>query len=191
MPFKNADGLKSFFSLQNIELENIKKDAEAIPKKSKMLSRVTDPDLVSCIEDSIAFKIHGAYTGIENFLENVAKEFDQYIPDGKNWHAQLLTQMASPVGDRGAILSEGTRLLLNELRSFRHFIRNDYGAVLDGERVVELGAVAINALNLLSLDLSRFEQECFSDENDGDGDGAGGGAAGGPPPRNRGMSGPK
>lgn len=80
-----------------------------------------------------------------------------------NWHAKLIAQMSVPLGGREAVVSHATRLGLNELRSSRHFLRNDYGAVLDQERIVELGKVAVTIIESFEQDWKCFKARCFGE----------------------------
>jgi len=170
MPLKNTEGLKSFFIVQSAELAEVKASAASIPRKITLLDQVESQELKDCIRDSIAFKIHGIYTALESIFQNVAKELDGYIPSGETWHFQLLSQMGRKINDRDQVISQETGHLLNELRSFRHFIRNDYGAELNISRVIELAAIAENALNKFSIDWECFQKNCFDNKNPASGE---------------------
>lgn len=52
---------------------------------------------------------------------------DGALPQGINWHQELLSQMALEIPSvRPAIISEKTRDLLEPYRGFRHVVRNVY-----------------------------------------------------------------
>ncbi|MFZ4538897.1 hypothetical protein [Propionivibrio sp.] len=165
MAIKSAEGIRTFFALQSLEVDSIKTESRKIPGKSDWLITHQDSDLAESICDSIALKIHGIYTGIESVLKNTAKEFDGYIPEGDNWHSKLLVQMSVQIGDRNAVVSQVTKDGLNNLRSFRHFLRNDYGAVLDQTRIVELGKVAVTTIELFERDWVGFQAECLGENS--------------------------
>jgi hypothetical protein len=181
MPIKNINGLTTFFSLREIELAEVKKASDSIPGKRELLMQYSEAAIVDCIQDSIAFKIHAVYTGLESIFQNIAKEIDGYVPSGDSWHKELLVLMANPLKDRSAVITNETFLALSELRSFRHVIRSDYGAILDLSRVLELSDIASDALTSFTRDWKVFMAKCIEpDEKNDGGDGTGGGAAGGP-----------
>lgn len=83
------------------------------------------------------------YSGCERLAERVAISLDGGLPQGRNWHEQLLQQMAAPGGPTGGPQRPPLwdSALLNELetyRRFRHRARHLYNVNLDGARVLEL-----------------------------------------------------
>lgn len=77
--------------------------------------------------DGVALNLHGLYSGFERIFTLIAETVDDNLPDGENWHELLLKQMMSEVpGVRPAIISTETGHLLDELRRFRHVVRNVY-----------------------------------------------------------------
>jgi hypothetical protein len=57
----------------------------------------------------------------------VASAVDGSVPQGVNWHQELLIQMALQIPNiRPAVISEKTRERLNPYRGFRHVVRNIY-----------------------------------------------------------------
>lgn len=46
---------------------------------------------------TIAFTLHGAYTGIEDVLSDVARAVDGSVPQGERSHQALLDQMRAPL----------------------------------------------------------------------------------------------
>jgi hypothetical protein len=44
--------------------------------------------------DSVALNIHSFYSGLEKIFEKVASAVDGSVPQGVNWHHELLNQMA-------------------------------------------------------------------------------------------------
>ena len=70
--------------------------------------------------DSVALNLHGFYAGLERLFELIASNIDGQMPQGANWHQLLLKQMAIEVNSfRPAVLSEGSRDLLDQYRGFR------------------------------------------------------------------------
>lgn len=76
--------------------------------------------------ESVALNLHSLYSGLERLFELVAKQVDQSLPDGEMWHRDLLTQMAAEQSVRPAVISQESAQALDELRRFRHLVRNVY-----------------------------------------------------------------
>lgn len=77
--------------------------------------------------DSVALNIHSFYSGLERVFEKIASAVDDSIPQGVNWHQELLNQMALEIPNvRPAVISEKTRHQLDTYRGFRHVVRNAY-----------------------------------------------------------------
>ncbi|WP_369769939.1 hypothetical protein [Gloeocapsa sp. PCC 73106] len=65
----------------------------------------------------MALNLHGIYTGLERIFEVIATEIDLILPTGDKWHRDLLDQMAIEITTvRKAVITEETRLILDELR---------------------------------------------------------------------------
>ncbi|NJN20735.1 MAG: nucleotidyltransferase domain-containing protein [Leptolyngbya sp. RL_3_1] len=87
--------------------------------------------------------IEDFYSGCERLAERVAIALDGGLPQGRNWHEQLLQQMAAPGGQTGSQQRPPlwNSTLLKELetyRRFRHRARHLYSVNLDGGRVLDL-----------------------------------------------------
>lgn len=106
--------------------------------------------------DSAAFNIQVFYTAAEKIMQRIAEELDGFLPHGKEWHKDLIVQMASGIGIRPPVLSEDTADMLDELRAFRHATRNIYPFKLDTFRVAEMCVLAEKCLELFEADLERF-----------------------------------
>ena len=77
--------------------------------------------------DSVALNLHGFYSCIERLFELIARNIDESIPAGENWHQELLRQMVTEIKlVRPAVLSRDTYDRLDEYRGFRHVVRNVY-----------------------------------------------------------------
>jgi hypothetical protein len=83
--------------------------------------------------------LHDFYTGIEKIFENIAKEIDQRVPMGEEWHSELLHQMTLDIpGLRPPVISTQTEKKLREYLGFRHLFRKRYGFELDWEKMKRL-----------------------------------------------------
>ena len=93
---------------------------------------------------ALASYITDFYMGCERISERVVIALDGGIPEGSNWHEQLLRQVAdsreADLGEkRRPPLWQGSLLLdLNEYRKFRHFDRHRYKLELKNDRVLDL-----------------------------------------------------
>jgi hypothetical protein len=77
--------------------------------------------------DSVALNIHSFYSGLERVFEKISSSVDGSLPQGINWHQELLNQMALEIPNvRPAVISERTRKQLDNYRGFRHVVRNVY-----------------------------------------------------------------
>ena len=77
--------------------------------------------------DSVALNIHSFYSGLERIFEKISSAVDGSLPQGINWHQELLNQMALEIPNvRPAVISENTRKQLDTYRGFRHVVRNLY-----------------------------------------------------------------
>jgi len=106
--------------------------------------------------DSVALNLHGFYSGVESLLLEVARHIDRSIPEGPDWHAQLLSQMSTEGQGRPAMLSSAHKATLDELRRFRHLVRNVYAFNLNPERVEPLVAHLGREWPSIKAELSAF-----------------------------------
>lgn len=107
--------------------------------------------------ESVAYQLHNLYNAVEDLFRLVAAHFENQVEHFGRWHTVLLRRMRQEVeGMRPAFLSEESYVLLNGLRSFRHFFRHAYAVP------VEYAHVQINLENarrlrpLLQQDVERF-----------------------------------
>ncbi len=112
-----------------------------------------DPDYL----DGVALNLHAFYTGVERILESIAREVDRAVPEGPDWHRDLLLQMAGPVNRiRPTALREDTRACLEAYRGFRHVVRNIYAFSLDPVRVNRLAEELAECYRHVARDLGDF-----------------------------------
>ncbi len=89
--------------------------------------------------DGVALNLHGYYSGVEHIFEDIARTVEDSIPSGANWHSELLIQMSGEIrGLRPPVISQSTRIALDEFRALRHIIRNVYALNLRPARLNEL-----------------------------------------------------
>ncbi len=103
--------------------------------------------------DGVALNLHGFYSGLEHIFEKIASIIDENIPNGTNWHQELMRQMNIEVpGVRPAVISAELRSALEEYLGFRHVVRNVYTYQLNPEKLEPL-------ILLLQKTFSRVKRE--------------------------------
>ena len=110
-------------------------------------------------EDGTAagLNLHGFYAGVERIFEDIARTSEGAVPAGATWHQDLLMQMSAEVaGIRPAVVAQETRQRLDDLRGFRHLIRNAYTLNLRPARVRELTAELHQCYQNVERDLGNF-----------------------------------
>jgi hypothetical protein len=100
-------------------------------------NRSKDPDVDQGVYiDSLALNLHGFYSGLERLFKLIARHVDKRTPSGDLWHRDLLRQMSHDDEDhRPAVISTRSVSTLDELRRFRHLVRNVYTFNLMPEKV--------------------------------------------------------
>lgn len=107
--------------------------AKAVEIYNKGLRMSEDQDVYL---GAAAMCIHGYYTGLEKLFLQIARRLGEATPAGEESHKQLLEQMARPAdGLRPAIIQMDTLEALDEIRRFRHLVRNIYVMNLDPVRM--------------------------------------------------------
>ena len=107
--------------------------------------------------DSVALNLHGFYSGVERLFEKIACSIDGSMPEGANWHQELLNHMSIEVpGVRPAVISTELKEKLEEYRGFRHVVRNVYTYHLDSAKVKPLVKNIGRVRKKLEKELSAF-----------------------------------
>lgn len=120
---------------------------------------------IGAIYAGIALHIQSFYTAIEMVLKNTLNKIDGVVPDGDAWHAQLLKQASRSNDHRNALISKVTFEGLNELRGFRHIVRNLYGSPLKRDRVSEIAEIAQSLKSSFIQDWNSFKSN-FESKNE-------------------------
>ena len=101
--------------------------------------------------------IDAGRTAAKELLLRIALEMNGGAPAGDDWHTKPLSQMAKAVPKlRSAVIGRETRGLLDELRRFRHRIRQAYDEELDWAKMEPLLATVTSAHTSLIHDLEEF-----------------------------------
>jgi hypothetical protein len=150
----DKDSLKK---LIEIEIENLER---LVNENTVLTDRFTDkPDF---IETRAAGSIlHDFYCAVEKIFKRITVYINNDLPDGEDWHIELLLQMASPIEKtRVAIISRELLEKLKEYLRFRHLFRNIYGFELNWERFKDLSLSLSAVLDELKDNLNRFIDAC-------------------------------
>lgn len=127
--------------------------------EQRIASARKDPEEADAYIESAALHLQSFYTAVEQILTRIAENINGSLPGGETWHADLLRQMTYEIpGLRPAILRLETHDLLDELRGFRHRVRNIYTFRLNPERVTSLAGDLPQTYAALSQDLKIFIQ---------------------------------
>jgi hypothetical protein len=140
-------------------LDKAAAEAERAKRAAARLARAPKDALDQWIHlTAIASGIEHAYSGMEQAFKVVAGEIDGAVPATEDWHARLCSLMFMPVpGRRPAVLPEALRADLDELRAFRHRVRNLYGSELIAAVVMEKAARAPSLVSKVRRAFAAFE----------------------------------
>jgi len=117
--------------------------------------------------ESIAYQIHNLYNAVEDLLKFVAAHFENNIADASRWHTELLRRMSQEIsGVRPALLSKECFLLINSIRSFRHFFRHAYNVPVDSDLLQVNLNKARQIFPCLVQDVNRFLQQLKQEDED-------------------------
>ena len=107
--------------------------------------------------------VEHAYSGLEQAFKIIAAEIDGAVPAGEDWHARLCALMFTPIpGRRPAVLPAALRADLDDLRAFRHRVRNLYGSELNIDVVKQKAVHAPVILAKVRRALRVFESAVTS-----------------------------
>lgn len=83
--------------------------------------------------------LHDYYCGVEKIFKRIAINIDESLPQGLDWHKQLLNQIGNAFENkRNAVIDEKITVMLKEYLTFRHLFRNIYGFKLSWEKIEPL-----------------------------------------------------
>jgi hypothetical protein len=144
------------------ELDNVRRlAAEAEEWQSSLESW---PDIVRV--RTAGGILHDFYTATERIFRLIALRVDEDLPEGADWHIQLLRRMATNIESiRPAVLDTETAQQLDEYLRFRHLFRNIYGFDLEWERCRELLIELPRVFAQLEGDIQRFDEFLRTLEN--------------------------
>ena len=137
------------------ESEDLDRLVGRVVKGWQLVQKGGDPD--GMYLDSVALNLHGFYSGLESLFRLVARNIDGSLPDGGDWHKVLLEQVTREKADtRPAVIDVVHVPKLDELRCFRHLVRNVYTFNLIPERIENLVVGLSDLWRQLSPELLAF-----------------------------------
>jgi hypothetical protein len=118
-----------------LELADLGKVVAEVKRVLGKYQQSQDADLLP----AIAMNLQSYYTRVERVMVSVALDCEQTVPEGKEWHRQLLEQMGKNIEDvRPELISEPLFESLDELRRLRHVVRSIYAFKLDPELLLPI-----------------------------------------------------
>ncbi len=124
-----------------VSAERIRRELEELEQVVTRVRRAVEATEGDSVDsdlywDAIALNLHDFYTGVERLLRHIAAQVDGHLPEGSEWHRELLRQMATQLPRiRPAVFSNATIKRLDEYLRFRHVVRNVYAFALDPQRI--------------------------------------------------------
>ena len=140
------------------KLKDLEKENSMLQKVVETQKDIDKTDEVACLisATSISALVQGVYTKVEEIFYLIAKDIDKSpIDKNQDWHSELLFQMTIDLPNRNKIIQENTNKILNELRGFRHAVRNNYGSNLRLEEVLKNANLTFKMLPLVSQEISE------------------------------------
>jgi len=120
----------------NQELNKILQALQQLEIFLRELSNQSDVMYQNALINSIALNLHGVYTGIERIFEAIVSVDIPKV--------------------RKAVITEETRLILDELRRFRHLVRSAYSCQLDEEKVLIIAHQIVNSYQTIINEIQLF-----------------------------------
>lgn len=111
---------------------------------------------------ALAALLHSFYTGIENNFKRITVELDDPLPQGEQWHTELLEAMTRPTPHRAAVLSESLCECLRNYLDFRHLFRHAYPFELRWSKMAPLVLECEAILRRLETELDAFAESMDS-----------------------------
>ncbi|WP_019508577.1 nucleotidyltransferase family protein [Pleurocapsa sp. PCC 7319] len=137
------------------ELKSIKGTIQTLIDLLKQKDTIPEVALIPALASYIA----DFYSGCERISERVAVYLDGGLPTSKDWHQELLKQVAEPGGYERPPLWSGSLLLeLDEYRKFRHLERHIYKIRLKPDRVIALAENVEKVFNKIQSTITEFYQ---------------------------------
>ncbi len=137
------------------EMKSIEGTFQTITDLLKQKDTIPEVALIPALASYVA----DFYSGCERISERVAVYLDGGLPKSKDWHLELLKQVAEPGGSNRPFLWSGALLLeLDEYRKFRHLERHIYKIELKPDKVIALAKGVEPVFSKIKLAIAIFYQ---------------------------------
>lgn len=168
------EGLSPLIIRINAKLARISKELERIDRNRKAYEANPKTDEMSdLVTSGTALAIHNVYNGIEQILEDIARDLDGGLPKSGNWHSEILDQLGSETPLRPSVIPEEILEPVRDLMRFRHFFRHSYGVEFRepeiDEKYASLKDVVVPTLVSSLRDLSAHLDKPAEPEKSGSG----------------------
>ncbi|MEJ5361035.1 MAG: hypothetical protein WBK20_15375 [Spirochaetota bacterium] len=131
------------------QLESIEKIYNNINERKKKKGK--------WVVENIGYQLHNLYCAFEDLFKIIAREFENNINNSSQYHSELLKRMTLSIeGVRPRLISEEAFVLLNNLRSFRHFFRHAYSYELDKRKIDIVLDDALKLKTIYKDDIHNF-----------------------------------
>lgn len=109
--------------------------------------------------DAVALNLHDFYSGLERIFERIASTVDRSLPDGRDWHRELVRQMSADVSElRPPVISTATAAAVDEYLRFRHVVRHVYAFELLPDRLEPLAQGLVAVFQMVRDELIAFAE---------------------------------
>lgn len=144
-------------------LENLGKTLSKIKRLAIILAKNKDDEFLPLALGQLLAQF---YTAVETLLFRIAQAFENQL-SANRWHKDLLEKMIIDIdGIRPRVLSSNTFDDLDELRRFRHFLRNYAQHDLKLKRLLALADDLHATFSSLQKDINNFKKFLHSLEQE-------------------------
>ena len=101
--------------------------------------------------------LHDFYSGIERVFVRIAEELNGGVPQGEQWHRQIVTDMSLEIPEvRPAVIEPDLARELGHYLRFRHVFRNVYASRLEAEHMRPLDERLPDVLTAFRTQMRAF-----------------------------------
>ena len=145
----------SFKKLKEDILDEINLIDQTLNALSDFKGKIILEDANTAQKASVGTFLMNFYTGVENIVKRVSKEYYNTLPKGASWHKELLDLSCNPPENKIPIFNREIVNRLNPYRGFKHLFVSGYGFKLEMELMVSL----INNADSLWSDIKKAVTE--------------------------------
>lgn len=141
------------------EIKFISREIEILKRKKRRIEEEKDSENIDSHIKAIALTMQSIYSGYEKIIEMLVKGLDGDVPAVIEYHSALLKRATYEIPDiRPPIISEGTFILLNALRAYRHKLRRIYTYLISHKKILHMTEDTIKSFDLFERDWGIFKE---------------------------------